>query len=124
MVKTRVKAADLREKSKAELLQTLANLKKDLLNLKVQHVGGAGSSSGLKIKEMRKNVARVLTVISQTERKKALEEAKGKRIPYDLRFKKTRAIRRKLSRSDRNVKTVRQQKRLTHLARRQYAVKA
>ncbi|OMJ07549.1 60S ribosomal protein L35 [Smittium culicis] len=124
MVKNRVKAADLREKSKAELMQTLSNLKKDLLNLKVQNVGGAGSASGLKVREMRKNVARVLTVISQTERKKALEAAKGKRIPLDLRFKRTRAIRRRMSLSDRNVKTVKEQKRRLHRSRRQYAIKA
>ncbi|PVU99325.1 hypothetical protein BB559_000802 [Furculomyces boomerangus] len=99
-------------------------MKKDLVSLKVQQVAGSASASGYKVREMRKDVARVLTVITQQDRKKALEASKGKRTPLDLRNKKTRAIRRALKRSERTKVTLRKQKKNTHFSQRQYAVKA
>ncbi|OMH81517.1 60S ribosomal protein L35 [Zancudomyces culisetae] len=120
----KVKVAELREKSKAELLQTVSTLKKDLMNLRVQQVSGSASASGVKLREMKKDIARVLTVITQQDRKKALEAAKGKRIPLDLRFKKTRAMRRALTKSEQSKKTLRLKKKLIHFSARKYAIKA
>ncbi|PVU87195.1 hypothetical protein BB561_006436 [Smittium simulii] len=119
-----VKASEYREKSKAELLQTVAQMKKDIIALKNKQSPGSASSEGVKIREMRKSIARVLTVITQEDRKKALLACKGKRIPLDLRYKKTRAMRRALSTSESNAQTLRQKKRLTHFSQKQYAVKA
>ena len=47
---------------------------------------------------MRKSIARVLTVINQKTRANLRELYKGKKFqPLDLRVKKTRAIRRRLT---------------------------
>ena len=47
---------------------------------------------------MRKAIARCLTVINCNARDKYREEYAGKKwVPYDLRGRKTRAIRRRLS---------------------------
>ncbi|PVV04288.1 hypothetical protein BB560_001213 [Smittium megazygosporum] len=120
----KVNVAELREKSKAELLQTVSQMKKQIIGLRHQHASGGSGSQGVKIRELRKNIARVLTVITQEERKKVLLASKGKRIPLDLRFKKTRAMRRALSTSELNKKTLRQKKRITHFSVKKYAIKA
>lgn len=87
-------------------------------------------------KVVRKSVARVLTVINQKKRaavRVAFSKYRGRPgkpfshprlVPIDLREKKTRAIRRALSTADKNRKTVKQQKKLTHFPRRKFAVKA
>lgn len=49
-------------------------------------------------KIVRKDIARVLTVLSQNQREAHREQAKHKKyMPLDLRPKKTRALRRALS---------------------------
>ncbi|CEI86381.1 Putative 50S ribosomal protein L35e [Rhizopus microsporus] len=76
-------------------------------------------------KNSRKNVARVLTVINQTQREQLrLFYQKKKYVPLDLRVKKTRAMRRALTPYEKSLKTVRQQKKLAHFPLRKYAVKA
>ncbi|KAJ1948210.1 60S ribosomal protein L35, L29 [Linderina pennispora] len=121
----KVKVTELREKSKAELTQTLENYRRELLDLKVQQVAGAASAKGTKIREVRKNVARVLTVITQQSRAEVRAQYEGKKhIPKDLRPKLTRALRRALTPEERSRKTVRLQKKLANFPRRQYAVKA
>ncbi|KAI8323751.1 hypothetical protein GQ54DRAFT_303149 [Martensiomyces pterosporus] len=125
LVPAKVKVAELREKSKAELVQTLDQYKRELLDIKVQQVAGAASAKGTKVREVRKNVARVLTVITQQARAEVRAQYAGKKhLPKDLRAKKTRALRRALSKEDLARKTLRQQKKATHFPRRQYAVKA
>ncbi|TPX66166.1 hypothetical protein SpCBS45565_g04684 [Spizellomyces sp. 'palustris'] len=85
-----------------------------------------GSSDLLaNLHDVRKSIARVNTVISQTQRDQLRIFYKGKKyIPLDLRPKKTRAIRRRLTAFEATRKTVRQQKRETHFPLRKYAVKA
>ena len=74
---------------------------------------------------MRKSIARVLTVISQTQRQQLRLFYKGKTYkPLDLRAKKTRAIRRQLKPSEKNAKTLRQAKRERYFPKRKFAVKA
>ncbi len=66
-----------------------------------------------------------MTVISQNQRDNLREFYKGKKyVPLDLRPKKTRAIRRRLSKVDAARKTERQIKKLQNLPMRKYAVKA
>jgi len=74
---------------------------------------------------VRKSVARVLTTINQNQ-KAALKEAyaKKKYVPIDLRPKKTRAIRRRLTKAQANAKTERQVKKERAFPQRKYAVKA
>ena len=73
---------------------------------------------------MRKAIAKVLTVINEKRRDQAREDHKKKRTPLDLRFKKTRAFRKKLTKHERTRKTVRQQKKENNFKLRKYALAA
>ena len=74
--------------------------------------------------DLRKSVARVLTVINSNQRQQLrLFYAKKKYLPLDLRPKKTRAIRRRLSKYESTIVTEKQKKKLTHFPQRKYAVK-
>ncbi|KAJ2082381.1 60S ribosomal protein L35, L29 [Coemansia sp. RSA 988] len=122
---TKVKASELRDKSQAELTQTLDQYKRELLDLKVQQVAGAAAAKSSKIRDIRKNIARVLTVITQQNRDAVRAEYAGKKhIPKDLRAKKTRALRRVMTQYELSRKTVRQHKKDQHFGPRQYAIKA
>lgn len=88
----------MQTKSKSDLQKQLEELKTELLNLRVQKVAGGSSSKILRINTLRKDIARVLTVMNQKQRTNLREFYKGKKYtPLDLRVKKTRAIRRKLN---------------------------
>ena len=89
-------------------------------------VSGQGGPSKLaKISVIRKSIARVLTVYNQTERD-ALKKAYRKRNykPLDLRVKKTRAIRQRLTPAQAARKTLRAQKKAAYFPIRKYALKA
>ena len=76
-------------------------------------------------KVVRKSIARVLTVINQTQKAQLRVFYKGKDLmPLDLRFKKTRAIRKSLTKSEKSLKTEKQKKKDKHFPLRKYAVKA
>jgi large subunit ribosomal protein L35e len=122
----KLKAYEIRDRSKDELLKQLEDLKNELSLLRVAKVSGQGGPSKLaKIKVIRKSIARVLTVYNQNERD-ALKKAYRKRSykPLDLRVKKTRAIRRRLTPNQATKKTLRQQKREAYFPIRKYALKA
>jgi hypothetical protein len=73
---------------------------------------------------VRKSIARVLTVVNQKTRQNLRELYKGKKhLPLDLRTKKTRAIRRRLTLHERTVSTEKSKKVATHFPKRRYAVK-
>ena len=75
-------------------------------------------------KVVRKSIARVLTVISQTQRENLQKFYKTKKYkPLDLRVKRTRAQRRALTKNEASRKTLRQIKKETHFSVRKYAVK-
>ena len=59
---------DLKNKSDAELAQELVNAKKELFNLRFQNATNQLDNTA-RIKEVRKNIARIQTVI--TEKSKA-----------------------------------------------------
>ncbi|KAI9031927.1 ribosomal L29 protein-domain-containing protein [Phycomyces nitens] len=120
-----VKAHELRNKNKAELLKVLDNQKQELASLRVQKVAGGSASKLQAIGQARKDVARTLTVINQTQRDQLrLFYQKKKLIPIDLRVKKTRALRRALTPYELSLKTVKYQKKQAHFPMRKYAVKA
>merc|ERR1712059_194207 len=81
-------------------------------------MGTGGAPSKLsKIKVVRKSIARVLTVISQTQRENLKKfYAAKKYAPLDIRSRKTRAIRRKLTKRESGAKTLRQIKKDTHFS--------
>ncbi|KAG9086883.1 60S ribosomal protein L35 [Ceratobasidium sp. UAMH 11750] len=125
MAQGKVKAYELQSKSKGDLLKQLGELKGELLNLRVQKIASASSSKLTKINTIRKSIARVLTVTNQKTRQSLREHYKKKKyLPLDLRPKKTRAIRRRLSKTDAARKTVKQKKKDQHFPIRKYAVKA
>uniref|UniRef100_A0A3Q3ILE1 Large ribosomal subunit protein uL29 n=1 Tax=Monopterus albus TaxID=43700 RepID=A0A3Q3ILE1_MONAL len=96
MVQAKIKARDLRGKKKEELLKQLDDLKNELSQLRVAKVTGGAASKLSKIRVVRKSIARVLTVINQTQKENLRKFYKGKKYkPLDLRPKKTRALRRR-----------------------------
>merc|ERR1712141_302075 len=110
---------------KEDLLKQLDDLKTELQQLNVAKVTGGQQSKLSKIKVVRKSIARVLTVISQTQRDNLRKfYQKKKYIPLDLRPKKTRALRRMLTAHEASIKTKRQQKKDAHFSQRVFAIKA
>lgn len=63
--------------------------------------------------------------MNQTQREHLRAHYKGKKYaPLDLRSKKTRAIRRRMTKHEATRKTEREVKRARHFPQRKYAVKA
>jgi len=121
----KIKVHELRAKSKNELFNQLKELKAELAALRVAKVTGGAPNKLSKIKVVRLSIAQVLTVISQTQ-KASLREAYSKKkfIPIDLRPKKTRAIRRRLTKHQASMKTEKQKKNEAYFPMRKFAVKA
>eukprot|EP00871_Galdieria_phlegrea_P005358 jgi/Galph1/5823/GphlegSOOS_G4423.1 len=120
----RIKAHEIRGKTKSELEKQLVDLKTELSQLRVAQVTGGAASKLAKIKEVRKSIARVLTVITQNQRLTVRQAYKGKKYkPLDLRPKKTRAIRRKLTKHEAKKKTLKEEKKRKHFPVRKFAVK-
>ncbi|KAF7288218.1 alcohol dehydrogenase [Mycena chlorophos] len=125
MASKAVRAYELQSKSKNDLAKQLVELKNELLTLRVQKIAGGSASKLTKINTVRKSVARVLTVMNQKARQNLREYYKNKAyLPLDLRAKKTRAIRRRLSKHDASLKTLKQRKKDANFPARKYAVKA
>lgn len=76
-------------------------------------------------REVRKSIARVLTVINQTQKDNLRLFYKNKKYkPKDLRLKKTRAIRRQLNKHEAKIKTPKELAHLRAFPQRKFAVKA
>ncbi|KAK9467379.1 60S ribosomal protein-like protein L35 [Lipomyces arxii] len=118
-----VKAYSLREKSKADLEKQLDELKQELAGLKAQKA--RGGSNMIRMNGVRKSIARVLTVINQQSRAQLRLFYKGKKyLPLDLRVKKTRALRRALTKHQKSLVTVKDKKKQIAFPQRKYALKA
>jgi large subunit ribosomal protein L35e len=120
----KVKAHELRQESKQSLLKKLEDLKHELGQLRVAKVTGGAAGKLAKIAVVRKSIARVLTVYNQTQKERLRKVSWGKYTPKDLRAKKTRAIRRRLTQAQRSKKTQRQANKQRYFPLRRYAVKA
>ena len=66
-MKTNKYVEDLKKKSDAELAQELVDAKKELFNLRFQNATNQLDNTA-RIKEVRKNIARIQTVITQKEK--------------------------------------------------------
>ena len=120
-----VKAFELRNMTKEELLKTLQELRKELADLHVAKVTDGAASKVAKIKGVRKSIARVLTVYNQQQKEGLRKAAEGsKYIPKDLRSKKTRAMRRALTKEERSKKTHKQRRKEAAFPQVKYAIKA
>jgi hypothetical protein len=77
------------------------------------------------LQSTRKAIAKVLTVINEKRRDKSrADNSKKKYTPLDLRFKKTRAFRKRLTKFERNSKPLTVQKRLANFRERKFALPA
>ena len=77
------------------------------------------------IKQVRKNIAKALTVLSEKRIDAARKEFKKKRYtPVDLRAKKNRAYRRRLTPFEASRETLKQQKKTQTTKQRKYALAA
>lgn len=73
---------------------------------------------------MRKAIAKVLTVINEKRRTQARADNKKGRTAKDLRLKKTRAFRRRLTKNEKSLRTLRQQKKQDNFRQRKFALAA
>merc|ERR1712183_825642 len=121
----RVKAHELRNKDETTCIEELQKHRKELASLRVSKVAAAPQVKLAKVRAVRKNIAKVLTVLNEKRRAEAKDAfAKKRYTPYDLRLKKTRAFRRRMTKFERTRTTVRQQKKLDNSKLRKYAVAA
>mmetsp|Transcript_11203 Transcript_11203/g.14643 ORF Transcript_11203/g.14643 Transcript_11203/m.14643 type:complete len:122 (+) Transcript_11203:71-436(+) len=120
-----VKAYELRSMEKDSLLKALNEHRKELSDLAVAKVTNAAPAKLAKIKSVRKSIARILTVYNQKQKEGLIAASKGQKyLPKQLRAKKTRAMRRALSKAELSRKTVRQAKKDRAYGNTRYAVKA
>ncbi|KAL5621527.1 hypothetical protein BROUX41_006427 [Berkeleyomyces rouxiae] len=119
----KVKTGQLWNKKKEDLTKQLGELKTELGQLRIQKVVSSGSKLN-KIHDLRKSIARVLTVVNAKQRAQLRLFYKGKKYaPLDLRAKQTRAIRRRLTKHEASSTLAKVQKRRTHFPQRTFAVK-
>ncbi|OAX83594.1 60S ribosomal protein L35 [Emergomyces africanus] len=124
MSTAKVKTGQLWGKNKDELTKQLDELKTELGQLRVQKIAGGASSKLTRIHDLRKSIAKVLTVINANQRSQLRLFYKNKKyLPLDLRPKQTRAIRRRLSKHEASLRTEKQKKKQMHFPQRKYAVK-
>ncbi|CBK22449.2 uncharacterized protein [Blastocystis hominis] len=106
-------------------MSEIEKYKRDLATLRVAQVTGGAPAKLAQIKTVRKNIARALTVMNMKKRAALKEKyAHAKYVPTDLRMKKTRAMRRALTKAQAAKKSLRQQKREAAFPMRKYALKA
>ena len=152
MAKT-VSAKEYRKKNNKELLDDLKKLREDLQTIRFTKVSGTAVAKLAKIKILRKQIARVLTILRENKKKEVIENLrtkvtkekkddkkeeekkdkeeevkttiknlKMKHIPLDLRPKLTRAKRRRMTKFERKLVTLRQLKRKLNFPMRKFAV--
>ena len=138
-------ASTYRKKNNTELLSDLKKLREELQQIRFTKVSGTAVSKLSKIKTLRKEIARVLTIIRENKKNEVvsnllkrkskeikdgkeeevtntIKNLKVKHIPIDLRAKKTRAQRKALTKFENNLLTLRQLKRKLNFPKRKFAV--
>ncbi|CAF1450640.1 unnamed protein product, partial [Didymodactylos carnosus] len=116
----------LRGKKPDELQKQLNDLRQELNVLRVGKVTGSGGAAKLsKIRSVRKSIARVLIVTHQKTKENLRLLYHGKKFkPIDLRPKKTRAIRRLMTRKEKSIRSEKTKRKQWAFPRRVYGVKA
>ena len=140
-----VSAKEYRKKEDKDLLADLKKLREELQTIRFTKVSGTAVAKLSKIKTLRKQIARVLTIIRENKKAEVIknlrtkttkEEKDGKEeevfttiknlkmkhIPLDLRPKRTRAMRRRMTKFERKLVTLRQLKRKLNFPMRKFAV--
>ena len=145
MAKATKHAKEFRGKKNEELLGELKKLREELQKIRFTRSSGTAVSKLSKIKDLRKQIARILTVIRENKKeeviknlktkvtqekkedkeeevKTTIKNLKMKHIPLDLRPKLTRAMRRRMTKFERKLVTLRQLKRKLNFPMRKFAV--
>ncbi|XP_006872785.1 PREDICTED: 60S ribosomal protein L35-like [Chrysochloris asiatica] len=118
----KIKTRDFRGKKKEELLKQLDDLKAEFSQLFIAKVAGGAASKVSKIRVLRKPIARVLTVINQTQKENLRKFHKGRKYkPLNLWPKK---MRHRLNKHKENLKTKKQQRKEGLHPLQKYAFKA
>ena len=140
-----VSAKEYRKKENKDLLTDLKKLREDLQTIRFTKVSGTAVAKLSKIKTLRKQIARVLTILRENKKaeviknlrtkttkeekdgkeeevKTTIKNLKMKHIPLDLRPKRTRAMRRRMTKFERKLVTLRQLKRKLNFPMRKFAV--
>ena len=138
-------AAEYRKKNNTELLADLKKLREELQTIRFTKVTGTAVSKLSKIKGLRIQIARILTIIRENKKQevisklltketkevvdgketsvsKTIKNLKMKHLPLDLRPKKTRAIRRKMTKFESKLLTLKLFKRKLSFPMRKFAV--
>ncbi|GFE54001.1 ribosomal protein RPL35 [Babesia ovis] len=119
----KIKVYELRNKTDAELLKQLEELKQEYASMRVQKVTVTSTSKLSQIGIIRKAIAKVLTVYNQRKREEARKQYKKiSDMPLNLRPKLTRAKRRALTPKQLHLKTIKQRKRCENIPKRKYAL--
>ena len=144
MAKT-TSAAEYRKKNNSDLLNDLKKLREELQKIRFNKSSGTAVAKLSKIKDLRKQIARILTIIRENKKadvvkglrekvtkevkegkeeevKTTIKNLKMKHIPLDLRPKLTRAMRRRMTKFERKLVTLRQLKRKLNFPMRKFAV--
>ena len=125
MADNKLKVFKMRNQSAEELNKSLDALKNELSQLRVAKVAGGAASKICKIKTVRKAIAKHLTVITEKSRAAVREEYKGKnKLPKQLRAKKTRSLRRRLSPAQAKKMTAKAEKKAANFPLRKFALRA
>ncbi|EZG67085.1 60S ribosomal protein L35 [Gregarina niphandrodes] len=121
----RLSTTEARAKSVAELQSELIQYKEALFKARVEtHTKGNRSGWHL-IRQNRKNVARVLTLIQEKRVAEVREALKGKKdIPKRLRPRLTHALRMKLTPRQEALKTKKEARKVATYKQRKFAVLA
>ncbi|KAI9684793.1 MAG: 60S ribosomal protein L35 [Trizodia sp. TS-e1964] len=125
MQSSKVKVGAAWGKGKEELLKQIGEFKTELSQLRVQKIAGGATSKLNKIHDIRKSIAKVMTVIKAKQRGQLRNFYKGKKyLPLDLRPKQTRAQRRALTKEEKAIVLPKVAKRLKAFPPRKFAVRA
>jgi large subunit ribosomal protein L35e len=116
----------IRESDVQAIRGSIDRLKEELRNLRNAKASSGSASKLAKIKGVRKNIARNLTILNQKERTTAagsLHKGSVKRALF-LRTKLTRAFRRQLTTHQKSKQITKLQKRTANFPTRTYGLKA
>merc|ERR1712087_715496 len=120
-----LRVSSLRNESKDAVTAKLAELRQELATLKVAKVTAQSASKLGKINVVRKDIAKVLTVINQTRKAELQKLYRGKSVkPVDLKPRKTRALRKRLNKHEESLKSLKTVRRQQKTALKNFALKA
>merc|ERR1711883_11185 len=121
----KLRVQTLRGQSKDDLSKKLNELRQELATLKVAKVTAQSASKLGKINVVRKDIAKVLTVINQARKQELNKFYRGKSVkPADLKPRKTRALRKRLNKHETGLKKLKTVRREQKTAMKKFALKA